>query len=106
IGRYSTAPYFRGRKLVLEYTHGDRCPGSDYYRSSLFSFICDRDIMQQAAISFIGEQYDCFYAFEVRTAHACAATNAQETLSPWTIFGLIFLIMFLVYCFASTFYRR
>ena len=36
-------PFFRGRRLLLEYKDGSKCKG-DNHRTTLLSFLCDRDL--------------------------------------------------------------
>jgi len=41
--RASRFPFFRGRRLLLEYKDGSECE-SGLHRTTLISFLCDRDI--------------------------------------------------------------
>ncbi|OBA18623.1 uncharacterized protein OGAPODRAFT_11155 [Ogataea polymorpha] len=70
IGQISTTPKFRGRKLVLEYTDGSVCEGfkndGSLKKSTILSFVCDREIMTKASISYVGSLHDCSYFFEGR----------------------------------------
>jgi len=50
IGRQSShRPFFRGRRLLLEYKDGSRCR-DDLYRTTLISFLCDRDLEVQVLV--------------------------------------------------------
>lgn len=85
----STKPYFRGRKLVIEYTDGSPCPEAPKLRkSTLMSLMCDRELFQKASISFVGQANECAYFFEVRTASACPTVKAQA-LGPISVFGIM-----------------
>lgn len=88
IGSVSTAPYFRGRKLILEYSDGSPCPTEPLKKSTLMSLLCDRDLTKPV-ISFVGQLNDCAYFFEVRTAAACPAVRTQA-LGPVTVFGIMY----------------
>ncbi|KAK6353728.1 Cation-independent mannose-6-phosphate receptor CI-MPR [Orbilia blumenaviensis] len=119
LGRASSTPKFRGRKLILEYTGGSLCPKLDsdgvpidgkdnedgYRKGAMFSFTCDRDMIGPARVSFVGQQNDCSYWFDVRTSSACA-TVKQQPLGPVAIFGIIFLVALLVYFIGGCFYQR
>jgi hypothetical protein len=41
--RSSRFPFFRGRRLLLEYKDGSRCE-NDNSRTTILSFLCDRDL--------------------------------------------------------------
>lgn len=41
--RSSRFPFFRGRRLLLEYKDGSRCE-NDLHRTTIMSFLCDRDL--------------------------------------------------------------
>ncbi|KZF23529.1 vacuolar sorting receptor [Xylona heveae TC161] len=137
IGQQSSSPIFRGRKLVLNYTDGSPCPAprlshslstldkdtkrklkddddddnisKDVRRkSTVISFLCDRDpLAPKAVVSFVGSPDDCAYFFEVRSQAACAGVNdAQQTLGPGGVFGVIVLIAVLVYLVGGCVYQR
>lgn len=88
-------PFFRGRKLVLNYTDGSPCPGTNSTRrkSTLMSFLCDRDAAANGANpSFVGTMDSCAYFFEVRSAAACGgiAVNPHAGgLGPAGVFGIM-----------------
>ena len=41
--RSSQTPFFRGRRLLLEYKDGSKCEGNNH-RTTVLSFLCDRDL--------------------------------------------------------------
>ena len=93
-------PFFRGRKLVLNYTDGSPCPAasSDRYsnprtKSTIMSFLCDRDAhASQTAVSFVGTMDECTYFFEVRSSVACggmAPGPDGQGLGPGGVFGVM-----------------
>ncbi|EPS42832.1 hypothetical protein H072_3215 [Dactylellina haptotyla CBS 200.50] len=103
LGDASTTPKFRGRKLVLEYTGGSLCPKLDaqgvpiegkdnedgFRKGAILSFTCDRELIGPATISFVGQQNECSYWFDVRTSSACA-TVKQQPLGPVSIFSIMY----------------
>ena len=142
----STEPFFRGRKLVLNYTDGSPC-GSKSDRllprklndsdddddgegdwdddrkshkgskskepvrrkSTLISFTCDRDsLAPKVHLSFIGSDPDeCTFFFEARSMAACGGVSeAQQTLGPGGVFGVIALIAAAVYLLGGIAYQR
>ncbi|KAH8153224.1 uncharacterized protein LAJ45_02811 [Morchella importuna] len=106
IGSVSTDLHFRGRKLVIEYTDGSPCPDAPKLRkSTLMSLMCDRDMLQKAAVSFVGQANECAYFFEVRTASACPTVKIQA-LGPVSVFGIIGLVAAIVYCAGGCMYQR
>ncbi|EWC44023.1 hypothetical protein DRE_01375 [Drechslerella stenobrocha 248] len=119
LGRASTTPRFNGKKLVLDYSGGSLCPKLDsegipiegeyndagYRKGLTLSFMCDRDLLVPATISFVSQKYDCSYWLEVRTPSACA-TNKPQALGPVSIFGIISLVALLVYFVGGCFYSR
>lgn len=121
----------RGRKLVLRYGDGSPCEpksnksardqkpatgdkdkdkGSSRRKSTVISFLCDRDSgSSQAAFSFVGTDPDeCAYFFEARSSHACAQAEPHKrgNVGPGSIFGLIFVIAVLVYAIGGVCYNR
>ncbi|CUS11152.1 unnamed protein product [Tuber aestivum] len=127
IGGVSTSPYFRGRKLVLEYVGGSPCPTPDdadddeerekektskkkkkkesgYRKSTIMSHLCDRDAIRPV-ISFVGEVNECGYFFEVRSSAACPTVGTQA-LGPVSVFGIIGLVAALVYLVGGCMYQR
>lgn len=111
IGDYSTQPQVRGKKIVLTYLNGSYCEnvydstGARIRKSSIISFICDREIMTRASASFVGSVNDCSYFFEVRSHHACPTAAKEDNLAVLWIFFFIFLSAFLVYLFGASLYK-
>lgn len=102
LGSVSSAPFTRGRSLLLEYTDGSPCVGpkgekTPYRMSSLFSFKCDSNAHKRAIISYVASPNNCSFYFEVRTPYACPAVNENESLNPFIIFLVITFVAFLVY---------
>ncbi|KAH0563542.1 hypothetical protein GP486_001898 [Trichoglossum hirsutum] len=61
-------------------------------KSTLISLLCDRDpLAPKASVAFVGASPDeCAYFFEVRSSAACGgATDSQQTLGPWGVFGIM-----------------
>lgn len=110
-------PFFRGRKLVLNYTDGSSCD-NDYEKrdddddddedaddddddddddtrkkSTLISFLCDRDALtSQPIVSFVGSMDSCTYYFEIRTSAACGGIvrgPSGDGLGPGGVFGVM-----------------
>ncbi|KAK9479071.1 mannose-6-phosphate receptor binding domain-containing protein [Lipomyces japonicus] len=105
IGQVSSTPYFRGRKLLLEYKGGSPCPDSPKSRkSALIWLACDRDLLTSIALSYVGQVHECAYFFEARTPHACAKAGSKDggvdTLGPFGIFAVISGVMVAVYVLA------
>lgn len=117
-------PIFRGRKLVLNYTDGSPCDDDGHSRerevssratksgrrkSSVFSFLCDRDpTAAKVHVSFIGASPDqCTYFFEARTLAACGGVIApQQSLGAGSVFGVIAIIAAAVYVLGGIAYQR
>ncbi|KAI5804485.1 mannose-6-phosphate receptor binding domain-containing protein [Geopyxis carbonaria] len=107
IGSTSTAPRFRGRKLVLAYDNGSPCPGAPGYRkSTLMSLMCDHEAFHKPSVAFVGAVNDCAYFFEVRTSAACATINRAQALGPVAVFGVIMGVAAMVYCVGGCVYQR
>ncbi|KAK9467751.1 mannose-6-phosphate receptor binding domain-containing protein [Lipomyces arxii] len=105
IGQSMSQPKFRGRRLVLEYTDGSPCEGSSTMRkSTLITMACDRELISELALNFVGQLNNCAYFFEARTPHACAKAGSKgggaDTLGPFGMFALIVGVMVLVYVLA------
>ncbi|KAG7805680.1 hypothetical protein KL921_005407 [Ogataea angusta] len=102
IGQISTTPKFRGRKLVLEYTDGSVCEGfksdGSLRKSTILSFVCDREIMTKASISYVGSLHDCSYFFEVRTIHACPTAAKKDDKA------IIWIFLFICLCAVAVFF--
>lgn len=114
IGEQAAQPLFRGRKLVLNYTNGSPCPGeqighSSRNKSTIMSFLCDRDALShQAVASFVGTMDQCTYFFEVRSAAACGSIGHAhgDGLGPGGVFGVIALIAVAAYLVGGCAYQR
>ena len=108
LGRSSDEPVFRGRKLVLNFTHGSPCEEDDVpkkrkiidddddddkkhskggshvrRKSAIISFLCERDNYDSAkpkvAVSFVGASPDmCAYFFEARSPVSCGGASRNE----------------------------
>lgn len=97
IGDFSTRPRLSpARKLTLQYDHGDVCPNGVDRKSTLLSFVCDRDLAARAQISFVGSLHDCAYFFEVRSVHACPTSARSNEVNVLGIFIGIFVVFFVV----------
>ncbi|KAL2871140.1 putative vacuolar sorting receptor (Mrl1) [Aspergillus lucknowensis] len=111
IGQQASDPFFRGRKLVMNYTDGSPCDGDDSRtKSTLISFLCDRDVSaSQSTFSFVGTMDHCTYFFDVRSSAACGGYGhdpAGQGLSPGGIFCIIVLIAIVVYLLGGCAYQR
>ncbi|OQD75112.1 hypothetical protein PENDEC_c008G01856 [Penicillium decumbens] len=119
IGQQASDPFFRGRKLVLNYTNGSPCPddwntasssSSIRRKSTLMSFLCDRDALpNQATPSFVGTMDSCTYYFEVRSSAACggiAVDPSSGGMGPGGVFGVIMLIAVAAYLVGGCAYQR
>ncbi|RHZ65872.1 hypothetical protein CDV55_100898 [Aspergillus turcosus] len=114
IGEQASKPIFRGRKLVLNYTNGSPCPGeqighSSRNKSTIMSFLCDRDALSyQATASFVGTMDQCTYFFEIRSSAACGSIGHDngEGLGPAGVFGVIALIAVAAYLVGGCAYQR
>ncbi|KAJ5468445.1 Vacuolar sorting receptor (Mrl1) [Penicillium sp. IBT 31633x] len=119
IGEQASKPFFRGRKLVLNYTNGSPCE-DDYNmassnistrtKSTVMSFLCDRDAAPNVATaSFVGSMDSCSYFFEVRSSAACGGIAVDPNaggLGPGGVFGVIMLIAVAVYLIGGCAYQR
>ncbi|KAL4810698.1 mannose-6-phosphate receptor binding domain-containing protein [Aspergillus unguis] len=115
IGQQASDPFFRGRKLVMNYTDGSPCDGeydgaSSHNKSTILSFLCDRDVVTTTPlISFVGTMDQCTYYFEVRSSAACGGYGHDSTgqgLSPGGVFGIIALIAIAAYLVGGCAYQR
>ncbi len=78
-------------------------------KSSLISFVCERDsLAPKAHLSFLGASPDeCTYFFEARSMAACGSVSeAQQSLGPAGVFGVIALIAAAVYVLGGIAYQR
>lgn len=88
----------------MNYTDGSPCPGdylgngSTHTKSTIMSFLCERDSpSSQATVSFVGTMDQCTYFFEVRSSAACGATAPippNQGLSPGGVFGIMYAAIF------------
>ncbi|CAI7596510.1 unnamed protein product [Penicillium discolor] len=119
IGQQASEPFFRGRKLVLNYTNGSPCPDnynmgssnvSTRTKSTVMSFLCDRDAAPNVATaSFVGSMDECSYFFEVRSSAACGGIAVDPNaggLGPGGVFGVIMVIAIAVYLIGGCAYQR
>ncbi|KAL4922668.1 mannose 6-phosphate receptor domain-containing protein [Aspergillus aurantiobrunneus] len=115
IGQQASDPFFRGRKLVMNYTDGSPCEGEfigkgSHSKSTMISFLCDHDISASTpTISFIGTMDQCTYFFEIRSSAACGGYGndpAGQGLSPGGVFGIIALIAVAAYLVGGCAYQR
>ncbi|KAL4911217.1 hypothetical protein BDW74DRAFT_6212 [Aspergillus multicolor] len=111
IGQQSSDPFFRGRKLVMNYTDGSPCDDEGTHnKSTIISFLCDRDVTTSTpTISFVGTMDQCTYFFEVRSSAACGGYGhdpAGQGLSPGGVFGIISLIAVAAYLVGGCAYQR
>ena len=78
-------------------------------KSTLISFTCDRDsLAPKVHLSFIGSDPDeCTFFFEARSMAACGGVSeAQQSLGPGGVFGVIALIAAAVYVLGGIAYQR
>lgn len=112
MGKYSTVPKFRGRKLTLTYENGSYCDIIDkntnqrLRKSTILTFTCDREMSARALVSYIGQANECTYFFEVRSHHACPTAAKANNLAAVWIFLFIFLAAVFVYFSGGLLYRQ
>lgn len=77
-------------------------------KSTIISFICDRDsLAPKAHLSFLGTIDECTYFFEARSMAACGGIiDPQQSLGPGGVFGVIALIAAAVYLLGGIAYQR
>jgi cation-dependent mannose-6-phosphate receptor len=77
-------------------------------KSTIISFICDRDsLAPKAHLSFLGTIDECTYFFEARSMAACGGIiDPQQSLGPGGVFGVIALIAAIVYLLGGIAYQR
>lgn len=99
----------------MNYTEGSPCAGErigsgSRNKSTIISFLCDRDLSaSQPTISFVGTMDQCTYFFEVRNSAACGGYGhdpAGQGLSPGGVFGVIALIAVAAYLVGGCAYQR
>ena len=83
-------------------------PSDSRKKSSLISFICDRDSLSPAHVSFIGASPDeCTYFFEARSSAACGGAVAPTaSVNAGGVFAVIFFIAVAVYLLGGIAYQR
>lgn len=103
LGKSDTHPFFRGRELVLEYHGGSFCREpttgklTGLRKSGLVSFKCDHEMTHHViSPTLVGQLSDCAYFFEVKTPHACAVSNQEQSMQPVTIFVFIVVVATIV----------
>ncbi|QLL31340.1 hypothetical protein HG536_0B02030 [Torulaspora globosa] len=97
IGDFATHPTLsRAKKLTLQYDNGALCPNGVDRKSTVLSFMCDRDVASNAQITFVASVHDCAYFFEVRSVHACPTSARSNEVNVLGIFVGIFAVFFLV----------
>lgn len=112
MGKYSTVPKFRGRKLTLTYENGSYCDIIDnntnqrLRKSTILTFTCDREMSARALVSYIGQANECTYFFEIRSHHACPTAAKANNLAAVWIFLFIFLAAVFVYFSGGLLYRQ
>ncbi|ODQ50897.1 mannose 6-phosphate receptor domain-containing protein [Saitoella complicata NRRL Y-17804] len=109
IGDVNTVPILRGRRLTLELPSNTPCPTGPSKRTTLISFLCDRDLTQKSAITFVGSPHSCDYFFEWRTARACPIAHGhgrQKGLGVGSLFGLLAILFLLAYFVGGIVYQR
>ncbi|KAG5360937.1 putative mannose 6-phosphate receptor-like protein [Yarrowia sp. B02] len=95
LGKSDSHPFFRGRELVLEYHGGSFCRDpsgkvTGLRKSSVVNFKCDHEMTHHVlSPALVGQLSDCAYFFEVKTPHACAVLNQEQSMQPVTIFFFI-----------------
>ncbi|KAL1961318.1 hypothetical protein VTO42DRAFT_46 [Malbranchea cinnamomea] len=78
-------------------------------KSTIMSFLCDRDLISPAAaISFVGSIDSCSYFFEVRSIAACGgvAASSDGGVGPAGVFGIIVGIAVAAYLIGGCAYQR
>lgn len=107
LGQTSTTPIIRGDSLIMEFNNGnDKCGTTNYRKTSVISFICDKTVEGQGQPSFISTYRNCGFFFEWRTPVACSTTKKGEGLGGWNVFLTIFVIALIVYFVGGIVYNR
>jgi len=65
-----------GQGVTLTYTGGDTCPNG-VHRQSIFSVMCDATATEPQ-ITFISENPECVYNFQVKSKEACPKPSAPQ----------------------------
>ncbi|KAJ1994308.1 Cation-independent mannose-6-phosphate receptor CI-MPR [Dimargaris cristalligena] len=112
LGQASHDLRVRGDRLVLKYADGDRCevPGgagtkSDYYRTSVLSLVCDKNVRGLGKPEFVDQVDSCAYFFEWRTPVACPTSEPSDSSAGGTFFVAIFILV-AIYMFFGVLYNR
>ena len=81
---------------------------SNRRKSTIISFLCDRDALNPTHASFIAASPDsCTYFFEVRSSSACGGAIApQQSLAAGGVFSVIALVAIAVYLLGGIAYQR
>lgn len=107
IGKYnSNLTMYPNKRITLKYQDGDVCPNKIDKKSTLLNFVCDRDIISKAQITYIGNTNNCSYFFEVRTLYACPKADKTQELSILPIFFSIITVFIIVDCFRRWINKR
>ena len=90
------------------HTPSHTSPSADRRKSTMISFLCDRESLSPAHVSFIGASPDeCTYFFETRSAAACGGANAPtQTVNAGGVFAVISIITIAVYLLGGIAYQR
>lgn len=80
---------------------------SERRKATVISLLCDSDPLAKTSISFVAAVDDCAYFFEGRSPFACGGVHSEaQALSPGGVFGVMVLIMVLVYLVGGCVYQR
>lgn len=65
-------------------------------KSTILSFLCDRDLVSPAAsVTFVGTLDSCTYSFQVRSAAACGGfARTDGGLGPAGVFGVMYVYIY------------
>ena len=90
------------------HTPSHTSPSAIRRKSTMISFLCDRDSLTPAHVSFIGASPDeCTYFFETRSAAACGGAIAPtQTVNAGGVFAVISIIAIAVYLLGGIAYQR
>lgn len=90
------------------HTPSHTSPSAIRRKSTIISFLCDKDSLTPAHVSFIGASPDeCTYFFETRSAAACGGAIAPtQTVNAGGIFAVISIIAVVVYLLGGIAYQR
>lgn len=90
------------------HTPSHSSPSANRRKSTMISFLCDRDSLSPAHVSFIGASPDeCTYFFETRSSAACGGAIAPtQTVNAGGVFAVISIIAIAVYLLGGIAYQR